>query len=289
MIDRPSNALSRLIFRKKSPQTIRQLVRLEFGVRIRKREYYDEALTHSSMLDGDTTGLRSNERLEFLGDTALDLVVASFLYQSFPDEQEGGLTQRKSKMVNRETLNLVGTNMELRRFIRTKMRKTDVHSTVVGNALEALIGAIYLDHGYQKTSRAVMRMLKRHGADDKVHETVDFKSKLHHWAQREKASLSFEVVREYHVKGKTRYDVEALIEGVKRGSGTGSSKKSAEQRSARGAWRTVFESSKSPSQGEELDPSERPDVPETKSARKSGRSNNRRRRSPNSSESSQKQ
>tara|TARA_B110000503_G_scaffold137132_1_gene220796 strand:+ start:1510 stop:2379 length:870 start_codon:yes stop_codon:yes gene_type:complete len=288
MSDRPSNGLNRLIFWKKSPLSIQQLVRREFGLRIRKIEFYNEALTHSSMLDGDTTGLRSNERLEFLGDTALDLVVASFLYESFPEEQEGGLTQRKSKMVNRETLNLVGANMELRSLIRTKMRKTDVHSTVVGNALEALIGAIYLDHGYLKTSKAVMRMLKKHGADHKVHETVDFKSKLHHWAQREKVSLSFEVKREYHVKGKTRYDVDALIEGIKRGSGTGSSKKSAEQRAARGAWRSVFETTKTSQRKEESDQPAQTETPESKSSQKPSQTKNHRRRSSNSGRSAEK-
>lgn len=244
MTNTSSNGLSKLVFWKKPPRTVRQLVRREFGVRIRKVEFYNEALTHSSMLDGDATGLRSNERLEFLGDSALGLVVASFLYESFPEEQEGGMTQRKSKIVNRETLNRVGEKMDLKAFIRTKMRKSDVPATILGNALEALIGAIYLDHGYNKTSKAVMRMLKKHGADDKVHETVDFKSKLHLWSQREKSSLSFDVIREYQVNGKACYDVDVSIDGIKRGSGTGNSKKSAEQRAARSAWRSIFETSR---------------------------------------------
>lgn len=289
MTNRPSRVLDRLVFWKETPQTIRQLVRKEFGLRIRKIQLYDEALTHASMLDGDTTGLRSNERLEFLGDTALDLVVARFLYDEFPDEQEGSLTQRKSKMVNRETLNLVGAKMELGALIRSKMRKNDVHSSVLGNALEALIGAIYLDHGYEKTSRAVMRMLKRHGADHKVHETVDFKSKLHHWAQREKVQLAFEVKREYHVKGKTRYDVVALLDEVKRGSGTGSSKKSAEQRAARGAWRSVFEAAKSESPRLKEDPPAQREEQDGEHSPQRKRSSNRRRRPSRSDQSSQKQ
>jgi ribonuclease-3 len=258
-----SNTWNRILSFRRAPTTIRALVRREFGLRVRTMKYYEEALTHSSMLDGDSTGLKSNERLEFLGDTALDLIVASYLFQDFPNEQEGGLTQRKSKIVNRKTLNLVGEKMDLALHIRAKMRRKDIHSTVVGNALEALIGAIYLDHGFHKTDLAVMRMLRRHGADHKVHETVDFKSKLHHWAQRKHKTLDFEVVREYHEKGATRYDVHVHISGELMGSGKGSSKKSAEQRAARMAWRVVFQSNQSsnadseiPDENSKVDPSD---------------------------------
>ena len=81
---------------------IRTLVSREFGLRVRQRKAYDEALTHSSMLDGDKTGLKSNERLEFLGDVVLDMTMANYLYRSFPEAQEGELTKRKSRIVNRK-------------------------------------------------------------------------------------------------------------------------------------------------------------------------------------------
>ena len=199
---------------KHPPATLDELVRREFGLKIKQRSFYDEAMTHASMLDGDTSGLKSNERLEFLGDTALDLTVASFLFRTFPKDQEGALTQRKSQIVNRKTLNLLGEKMGLPQFIQAKMRRKDIQDSVVGNALEALIGAIYLDHGFLRTSGAILRMLKRHGADDKVHQTADFKSKLLHWTQRNRKSLDFIVVKEYVEDGDTRYDMEVRVDGA---------------------------------------------------------------------------
>ncbi len=226
---------------KHPPATLDELVRREFGLKIHQRSYYDEAMTHASMLDGDTSGLKSNERLEFLGDTALDLTVASFLFRTFPKDQEGALTQRKSQIVNRKTLNLLGEKMGLPQFIRAKMRRKDIQDSVVGNALEALIGAIYLDHGFVRTSAGILRMLKRHGADDKVHQTADFKSKLLHWTQRNRKSLDFIVVKEYVEDGDTRYDMEVRVDGAVFGVGSGRSKKLAEQHAAHHAWRTVYD------------------------------------------------
>jgi len=223
------------------PKTLDALVRNEFGLKIKNRKFYDEAMTHASMLDGDTTGLKSNERLEFLGDNALDLTVATFLFSSFPKDQEGALTQRKSQIVNRKTLNLLGERMGLPHFIRAKMRRKDIQDSVVGNALEALIGAIYLDHGFQKTSQGILRMIKRHGADDKVHQTADFKSKLLHWSQRNRKSLDFKVVKEYVEDGDTRYNMEVRVDGAVFGVGSGRSKKLAEQHAAHHAWRTVYD------------------------------------------------
>lgn len=220
---------------------ISALVSREFGLRVRQRKAYEEALTHSSMLDGDTSGLKSNERLEFLGDVVLDMTMAQYLYRQFPDAQEGELTKRKSRVVNRKNLNLLGKNMGLHHLIRAKMRRDEIHDTMVGNALEALIGAMYLDHGFQKTQRAVLLMLKHYGVDEQVHETRDFKSQLHHWASKRKKALLFQVIKDDERAGDERYVVEAMINGKPYGQGVGRSKKEAEQEAARRAWKTVYE------------------------------------------------
>ena len=220
---------------------IRTLVRREFGLSVRQRRAYDEALTHSSMLDGDKTGLKSNERLEFLGDVVLDMTMANYLYRTFPEAQEGELTKRKSRIVNRKNLNLLGKNMGLHHLIQAKMRREDIHDSMVGNALEALIGAIYLDHGFKKTQRAVLLMLKHYGLDEQVNETHDFKSQVHQWATKRKKKLAFEVLKDDDAAGEERYEIAAKVNGEVYGIGIGRSKKLAEQEAARRAWKKVYD------------------------------------------------
>ena len=234
---------------------ITTLVRREFGLRARarNRSAYDEACTHSSMLDGDKTGLKSNERLEFLGDVVLDMTMAHYLYRNFPEAQEGELTKRKSRIVNRKNLNLLGKKMGLHHLIKAKMRREDIHDTMVGNALEALIGAVYLDHGFDKTRNALLAMLKRHGLEDQVNETRDFKSKLHHWASKRKKKLTFEVIRDDNNGGEERYEIAAKVNGEMLGIGVGRSKKLAEQEAARRAWKKVFDRRQKTSQRKEAD------------------------------------
>ena len=220
---------------------IRTLVRREFGLRVGQRSVCEEALTHSSMLDGDKSGLKSNERLEFLGDVVLDMTMANYLYRAFPEAQEGELTKRKSRIVNRKNLNLLGKNMGLHHLIHAKMRREDIHDSMVDNALEALIGAIYLDHGFMKTQRAVLAMLKHYGLDEQVNETHDFKSKLHQWATKRKKKLAFEVMKDDDTAGEERYEIAAKVNGEIYGIGIGRSKKLAEQEAARRAWKKVYD------------------------------------------------
>ena len=239
---------------------ITNLVRREFGLRARARHRsaYDEACTHSSMLDGDRTGLKSNERLEFLGDVVLDMTMAHYLYRNFPEAQEGELTKRKSRIVNRKNLNLLGKKMGLHHLIKAKMRREDIHDTMVGNALEALIGAVYLDHGFDKTRNALLAMLKRHGLEDQVNETRDFKSKLHHWASKRKKKLTFEVIRDDSNGGEERYEIAAKVNGEMLGIGMGRSKKLAEQEAARRAGKKVFDRRQGTSKRAEAHSEEQP-------------------------------
>ena len=264
---------------QQGPDTdIRTLVRREFGLRVGQRLAYDEALTHSSMLDGDKTGLKSNERLEFLGDVVLDMTMANYLYRAFPDAQEGELTKRKSRIVNRKNLNLLGKNMGLHHLIQAKMRREDIHDSMVGNALEALIGAIYLDHGFKKTQRAVLLMLKHYGLDEQVNETHDFKSQLHQWATKRKKKLAFEVLKDDDSAGEERYEIAAKVNGEVYGIGIGRSKKLAEQEAARRAWKKVYDRRTASGGGNKRTNADKPQESSGEGRRSRGSGSSRRRR-----------
>ncbi|HHZ81513.1 MAG TPA: ribonuclease III [Flavobacteriales bacterium] len=233
--------LKRFLIGDKTDKDIRALVRKHFRLRVKKIFYYKKALRHSSVLDGDTTGKKSNERLEFLGDAVLGLSVAEYLYKQDESAQEGALTQRRSKIVSRKNLNLLGSKIGLEDLLEVKMRREDIRANMVGNAMEAMIGAIYLDHGYRRTNMALVKLLKRFGLDEKIHETTDFKSQLHHWAQRSRVTLSFQVVKESIENGENVYEIEVFADDNCIGSGVGRSKKIAEREAARKGWRHVFE------------------------------------------------
>lgn len=231
----------RLLSTYSSSHGIRYVVRSHFRLKVRNISYYEEAMRHSSVLDGDSTGNKSNERLEFLGDAVLDLSVAAYLHNKDKDAAEGLLTQRKSKVVSRKYLNLLGKEIGLEDLLDVKMRREDIRHNMVGNAMEALIGAVYLDHGYSRTNNSLIQLMKRFGLDEKINETTDFKSQLHHWAQKELVSLSFNLVREYMQDGENAFEVEVFAGEESLGSGEGRSKKIAEKNAARQGWKKVFD------------------------------------------------
>ena len=115
-----------------------------------------------------------------------------------------------------------------------------MHQSIVGNAFEALVGAIYLDQGYNTTERHILKVLKKNGLNKRVHIDVDFKSKLHEWCQKNRRKLRFQVVREVQDSGRSLYEVEVFIDGKSYGTGTGKSKKAAEQASAKHACARLF-------------------------------------------------
>ena len=233
--------LHRLFRKDSSSGKIRFIVRSHFRLKVRNIAYYEEAMRHSSVLDGDTSGKNSNERLEFLGDAVLDLSIAAYLYNKDKEAAEGLLTQRKSKVVSRKYLNLLGKQIGLEDLLDVKMRREDIRQNMLGNAMEALIGAVYLDHGYSRTNNSLIKLMKRFGLDEKIYETTDFRSKLHHWAQKELLTLSFKVIREYMQDGENAFEVEVFAGEESLGSGEGRSKKIAERNAARMGWKKVYD------------------------------------------------
>jgi len=153
----------------------------------------------------------------------------------FPENDEGYLTKLKSKIVNRKTLSDIGEQMEIRQILNyNKSRSINIPS-LEGNAFEAIIGAIYLDGGYEKAKISLNNYVFRKfiNFNRLLEEEIDFKSKLFIWCQRKKLNLEFTVVKEHHENGQWNYEIKVIINHKEFGRGIGLSKKSAEQEAAK--------------------------------------------------------
>ncbi len=205
----------------------------KFGYRPKELKYFLKAITHKSFRNQEIEF--SNERLEFLGDAVLDSVVADYLFVKFEDEDEGYLTRIKSKIVNRKTLSDIGEAMNIRDILRYNQARSINLNTLEGNAFEAILGAIYLDGGYDSVKKSVQNYVFRNyvNINRLLEEEIDFKSKLFIWCQKKKLQLSFDVLKEVNTGSGWVYEVEVEINGKRYGRGKGSAKKLAEQESAK--------------------------------------------------------
>ena len=212
-------------------RTIQQLSQL-LGYTPVNIAIYQLAFKHSSKASDAHT---SNERLEYLGDSVLGAIVAEFLFKKYPLRGEGFLTEMRSKIVNRKRLGDIGNKLNLHDFMDYDRSYVMINSTILGNALEALIGAIYLDAGYEQTRTFVYeQIISRHIDLDKLQTgDINFKSRLFEWAQKYDKDLSFQVVEE-KVSNKNRiFVVGAYIDGKMLGKGEGRNKKDAQKEAAR--------------------------------------------------------
>ena len=200
---------------------------------------YDLAFLHKSASAVDSQGnFVNNERLEFLGDAILSAVIADFLYNRFPQEDEGFLTKMRSKLVNRAFLTKLTNDMGLSVFIDSNTTKKIDNSHIYGDALEALIGAIYLDKGYHAAKYFVTKKILSNFVDLNEIEQNDlnFKSQLIEWSQKNKKVLEFDTTEEFNEKSKQpKFTAIVVVDNQKLGHGTGTSKKEAHQNAARKA------------------------------------------------------
>lgn len=227
--------MRRLFFFRTSPKSKKdlKLIRFiikQFGYRPKRLLPFKIALTHKS-ISNKSDKLISNERLEFLGDTILDAIVADFLYHKFPNEDEGYLTKVKSKMVSRKTLTSIASSINVAEFLNYQKGRSIRLSTLEGNAFEALIGAIYLDGGYEQAKKSIFHTVIRVHLDlpTLLEKEIDFKSKLYIWSQKNQLTIAFETLTEKFANGKWHYEVEVYINTKPYGRGSGESKKIAEQ------------------------------------------------------------
>ncbi len=204
---------------------------------------YDTAVIHKSASLVDSRGnYVNNERLEYLGDAILGAAIADFLYNRFPGQDEGYLTQMRSKLVNRSFLTQLTYQIGLDQYIDSNTTNTIEKSHIYGDALEALIGAIYLDKGYREAKRFITRKLLKGFVNlEEVQRTnTNYKSQLIEWSQKYKREISFETLDESSDNAKQPVFVSIVkIETETMGKGTGSSKKEAQQNASKQALDTI--------------------------------------------------
>ncbi|MFC2098687.1 ribonuclease III [Bacteroidota bacterium] len=202
----------------------------------RNLRIYEIAFIHRSASTTCKKGhLINNERLEYLGDAILDAIIADHLYSQFPEKDEGFLTQVRSKIVKRKQLNKIAYNLGISTFLVSNTNSQQNHVNLLGNAFEALIGAVYLDKGYKRAKKFVTRKILRNLLDVQrlARKESDFKSRIIEWAQKNKQDISF-VSQEESRPGthETYFSSQVVLVDKKLGTGTGHSKKDAEQKAA---------------------------------------------------------
>lgn len=223
----------RLPFRK-DKESYSRLYKI-LGFYPHKIHYYKQALIHKSTnkKGNKEEKLNNNERLEFLGDAILDAIVGDIVYQHFDGKREGFLTNTRSKIVQRDTLNKIAVEIGLDKLVKSDMNNSSHNSYMGGNAFEALVGAVYLDRGYDYCMRFMRdRIMKQLINIDKVaYKEVNFKSKLIEWSQKNKVKAHFDLVKEGREErgGSPVFYTEVIIEGICCGKGNGYSKKESQQ------------------------------------------------------------
>ncbi len=199
----------------------------------RNIEYYKLALMHKSVSRRNAKGKPlNNERLEFLGDAILDAVVGDIVYRHFEGKREGFLTNTRSKLVQRDTLNKLADEMGLCRLIMSSGHSNSHNSYMGGNAFEALVGAIYLDRGYEACMQFMQkRILAQLINIDKVaYKEVNFKSKLIEWTQKNRVRMEFVLVEQNKDENSSpTFVYQVMLENIKAGTGKGFSKKESQQ------------------------------------------------------------
>ena len=196
---------------------------------------YTVALTHRSVKEKTT---ENNERLEYLGDAILGGIIADYLFMKYPYKGEGFLTEMRSKMVNRQMLNDIAIKMGFKKVTSFNRHDNSLRSSqIFGNALEALVGAIYIDKGYPVTRNWVLRKLiiPYLFMEDLENTEINQKNKLYSWANRNGKVLEFETLEEKMEGGRRLFRVGAVVDGQVVAEGKAFNKKDASQIAAQNA------------------------------------------------------
>jgi len=189
------------------------------------------AFFHKSMNNTESSERTyNNERLEYLGDSVLSTIVAEYLYKKYPGRDEGFLTKMRSKIVKRKTLNKVAEKMGID-MILTKYTQGKLSYSMLGNAFEAMVGALYIEYGYEKTrdyiiSKILMQLLDVHELEN---SDDNYKSQLLEWGQKEGKNISYKLLSKYKLDKRDRFKIAVYLDGKEISSAEDYNKKSAEQ------------------------------------------------------------
>jgi len=222
----------------------RQAIELVIGEKAANIGLYELAFRHTSVSkETSIKGFKeSNERLEFLGDSVLGMVIAEYLFKKFPYKDEGFLTEIRSRIVNRETLNQISRKIGLDRLIEYDgtRRGMPPNSSMYGDALEALVGAVYLDKGFRFTRKFITKELLTHyDLDALIQNNTNYKSRIIEWAQREGKEIRFEILEEKGTRHFREFISQIMVDGAPFAKGNGFSKKKAEQSAAEKAFQLL--------------------------------------------------
>lgn len=210
------------------------------GITPKNIPLFRQALRHSSAVPEDRPDLPDNERLEFLGDAVLDAIVGRYLFRTYPDKGEGFLTRMRSKLVSRHQLSMLAKQVGIEKVMEVNIGRTQ-DTSVPGNAMEAVIGALFLDKGFDRTNAVVIKLINAHFDLKAVEmEDRDSKSRLLEWGQKRRKRVDFILTEEHHqgARGKL-FTAEARVDGTVCGTGKGHSKKKAEQDAAKAAYQAL--------------------------------------------------
>lgn len=198
-------------------------------------ELYRLATRHSSVAKENGLGFKeNNERLEYLGDAILGAAVADYLFKKFPYKSEGFLTEMRSRIVNRESLNLLARRIGIGSIVQFDQKNAQLQQVILGNTLEAIVGAVYLDKGYLRTAKFVISKLiaPNYNLEELANTQNNFKSLLIEWSQREGKEVRFEISTVQKGRAYKEFTAEVIIDNEVAGTGYGNNKKKAEQDAA---------------------------------------------------------
>ncbi|TVZ56519.1 RNAse III [Lutibacter sp. Hel_I_33_5] len=206
-----------------------------------KLSHYKKAFTHRSVKMVDKKGIPINyERLEFLGDAMLGSVIASYLYQKVPNGTEGYLTQMRSKVVSREHLNELGKDLELIKYVKSNIDSRNIGDNIHGNIFESLVGAIYLDRGYNYCKQFIYdKVIVPYVDIEKLEGKItSYKGLIIEWCQKQKKKYSFDTYEDTGNQAIKHFSVKVSIDGELIAKGRAKSKKKAEEQASKRVYYT---------------------------------------------------